>query len=1070
MPIQEGGTFSPTNRIVSPGVFTRENDLSGVAAGVADIGGVVVAPFAKGPAYSPTIFSDVNTLQNQFGVPDGIYYGPYTAGQYLQEQGLVTVVRVGGLTGYHQQYPFAIWAIKGNYNRTSSMGALNSGSSYVYFYGSSSTQYSQSISWNNPTGSLMTISSASMTVTFNNLAADDILLSPTSPSGSILYSGQTVTLGIASNFTALANISQSQFSASLSNGTFSASITNPVTLTFPTSSATSPFGTVQLISASMNVNLNTCGFPIIQLAGVISGNFGKYTGFTASGTASFNPCILPNGAWITQSSADTRLLTVLADTQAGGVQNLISPGFNGSTLSLTNPIANWASEGGVSSIPTDFSLTLQNSNSTTPYGVYQFSLNDSNPHYITNVFGNNPTVGNPATQVVGQKIEAAYTYAIYEDAINEIISNNTQWLIVGAAIPSGSITGEALNFTDTYSTNLNAGDSAFSITNASTPWIVSQQIAPWQPSGSATRYELFKVLTIADGTYTNTQFKVEISNVKLAGQVAGSDYGSFTLTLRQFSDTDKRPVIVEQYNNLNLDPTSANFISRRIGDRYNYINYNGKVIEFGTFTNNSQNIRIQMTTNNYPVSAIPYGFEAYVVPTAGALSYWTPKMKYTKASVYGLSPGKYPSGITFDDAPSGADAELFSLYPTLGTNIGVSEDNIQYMCPIPSFNSNGQVYNSIGRNQTFALDTDYELYGVGTGSFLSGSNIIPTTYDPVNEPTYIKMRRFVLGFQGGFDGQSPVTPINVGGNITPGNTQGLDCTTVSSAGSIGYAQAIAAIGNADEYDINLIVTPGIIYEDHPYVTNLVVDMCETRGDAFYIMDLYVDSGNPSTGQITNVINDASQFDTNYAAAYYPWVKILDTNLNIIVTVPPSVVLPAVYAANDAVAAEWFAPAGLNRGGIPIATQVTDRTTHAERDLLYEGKVNPIASFPGSGIVVWGQKTLQNADSALNRINVRRLLINLKKFFASTSKYLVFEQNVASTRNKFLSIVNPYLESVQQRAGLYAFYVQMDSSNNTPDIIDQNILYGQIYLKPVKTSEFIVLDFNILPTGASFPNA
>jgi len=171
-----------------------------------------------------------------------------------------------------------------------------------------------------------------------------------------------------------------------------------------------------------------------------------------------------------------------------------------------------------------------------------------------------------------------------------------------------------------------------------------------------------------------------------------------------------------------------------------------------------------------------------------------------------------------------------------------------------------------------------------------------------------------------------------------------------------------------------------------------------------------------------------------------------------------------------VAAEWFAPAGLNRGGITIATQVTDRTTHEERDTLYEGKVNPIAAFPGSGIVVWGQKTLQNADSALNRINVRRLLINIKKFFASTSKYLVFEQNVASTRNKFLSIVNPYLESVQQRSGLYAFFVKMDDSNNTPDIIDQNILYGQIYLKPTKTAEFIVLDFNILPTGAQFPTA
>jgi hypothetical protein len=178
----------------------------------------------------------------------------------------------------------------------------------------------------------------------------------------------------------------------------------------------------------------------------------------------------------------------------------------------------------------------------------------------------------------------------------------------------------------------------------------------------------------------------------------------------------------------------------------------------------------------------------------------------------------------------------------------------------------------------------------------------------------------------------------------------------------------------------------------------------------------------------------------------------------------------VFAANDKVAAEWYAPAGLNRGGIAIAVQVTDRTTHEERDTLYEGKVNPIASFPGQGVVVWGQKTLQNDSTALDRISVRRLLINLKKFVASTSKFLTFEQNTSATRNKFLSVVNPYMESVQQRSGLYAFFVKMDEENNTPDIIDRNVLYGQIYIKPTRTSEFIVLDFNVLPTGASFPNA
>jgi phage tail sheath protein FI len=185
------------------------------------------------------------------------------------------------------------------------------------------------------------------------------------------------------------------------------------------------------------------------------------------------------------------------------------------------------------------------------------------------------------------------------------------------------------------------------------------------------------------------------------------------------------------------------------------------------------------------------------------------------------------------------------------------------------------------------------------------------------------------------------------------------------------------------------------------------------------------------------------------------------------SVPPSVLMPAVFAANDRLAAEWFAPAGLNRGGITGAVSVLNRLTHSERDTLYENKVNPIAAFPGQGIVAFGQKTLQDKASALDRINVRRLLIVLKKFVASTSRYLVFEQNTSSTRARFLNTVNPYLEAVQQRQGLYSFRVVMDESNNTPDVIDRNILAGQIFLQPAKTAEFIVIDFNILPTGASF---
>jgi hypothetical protein len=221
--------------------------------------------------------------------------------------------------------------------------------------------------------------------------------------------------------------------------------------------------------------------------------------------------------------------------------------------------------------------------------------------------------------------------------------------------------------------------------------------------------------------------------------------------------------------------------------------------------------------------------------------------------------------------------------------------------------------------------------------------------------------------------------------------------------------------------------------------------------------------------ISSTTSAVTSLDTNYAACYYPWVKVLDDNLNLPVWVPPSVVLPGVFSQNDNVSHEWFAPAGLNRGGLRNVLEAKTRLTHGERDILYEDRVNPIASFPGQGVVVFGQKTLQAKPSALDRINVRRLLIRLKKFIASTSRFLVFEQNTVATRNRFMNIVNPFLESVQSNSGLTAFRVVMDDSNNTPDVVDRNQLVGQIFIQPARSVEFIVLDFVVQPSGATFPS-
>ena len=279
-----------------------------------------------------------------------------------------------------------------------------------------------------------------------------------------------------------------------------------------------------------------------------------------------------------------------------------------------------------------------------------------------------------------------------------------------------------------------------------------------------------------------------------------------------------------------------------------------------------------------------------------------------------------------------------------------------------------------------------------------------------------------------------------------------------------YTDAINLLANKDEYNFNVISVPGLNNADHATPIGNLIEMVENRGDAIAVIDL-VRYGST----ITVVNSEAGERDSSFAAAYWPWLQVSEPSNGNIVWVPASTLIPGVYANNDAVSETWFAPAGFNRGGLVGVVQAERKLSQTQRDSLYVSKVNPIATFPGRGVVVFGQKTLQQRATALDRVNVRRLLISLKSFISQVSDNLVFEQNTAATRNNFLAQVNPFLESVQQRQGLFAFKVVMDDTNNTPDVIDRNQLVGQIFLQPTRTAEFILLDFNILPTGATFPS-
>ena len=292
-------------------------------------------------------------------------------------------------------------------------------------------------------------------------------------------------------------------------------------------------------------------------------------------------------------------------------------------------------------------------------------------------------------------------------------------------------------------------------------------------------------------------------------------------------------------------------------------------------------------------------------------------------------------------------------------------------------------------------------------------------------------------------------------DVTTGNIQGLTSTD--------YDTALQLLGNTDDYKYSSITAPGLTSQNASSTVTTLVNNSVSRGDNLAVVDLVNYQANVGT-----VTTQAAGFDSSYAATYWPWLQTIDPETGQQVWVPASTMIPGVLAFTDRSSDAWFAPAGLTRGALGNVIRAERKLPTSTRDTLYEANINPIATFPQSGVVVFGQKTLQKRATALDRVNVRRLLITLKSYITQIADQLVFEQNTIATRNSFLTQVNPYLETVQQRQGLYAFRVIMDESNNGADVVDRNELVGQIFLQPTKTAEYILLDFNVTPTGASFP--
>jgi len=459
---------------------------------------------------------------------------------------------------------------------------------------------------------------------------------------------------------------------------------------------------------------------------------------------------------------------------------------------------------------------------------------------------------------------------------------------------------------------------------------------------------------------------------------------------------------------------------------------------------------------------------------------WGNVMNNASTAVNGALPSGSSDNVRWEVTSVNTSSGVFSLAVRAG-NDNTSQPN--YLETWPNLSLDPNLPNYISRvigdiKPVYRIDSNSTPYVDYTGSYTNASQYIRVKsvnfpqVDSIDNNGFFKSGSLVPGFAtASYSGSLPALGSGSAWGAFNGGTvdtstvelmnETITTTNVQGYSATDYQLAFNLLSNKDEYRYNVLLAPGVTLSNAAAAT--MISTVEGRGDAIAIIDTAV-YGTTVTGATTA----ASGQSSNYSATYYPWIQLYNSNLGKTTWCPPSTVMGGVLAFNDQVSAEWFAPAGLNRGGVPNVLRAERRLSQADRDTLYAGNVNPLATFPGEGVVVFGQKTLQRKQTALDRVNVRRLLIALKDYIGQVSLNLVFEQNTNATRNRFLAQVNPYMESIVQKQGLYAYKVVMDDTNNTPDVIDRNQLVGQIYVQPTKTAEFIILNFNILPTGATFP--
>ena len=763
--------------------------------------------------------------------------------------------------------------------------------------------------------------------------------------------------------------------------------------------------------------------------------------------------------------------------------------------------------------------------------AFDFVPNSSN--YIRAVFNTDPSKTNSNTTSTNT-LAKYWLGETYEKAVSALSSSSHYFGMITGLASGSAGTVDGADFLGLSTTDNGPQASA-------TGWFISQDtnLPSADFDAAINPAKLFKCHGInADGEQTQREVKISIRDLRTpsAAERAVNPYPSFTVEVRHLRDTDLRPMVLETFTNCNLNPNSADYIKRKIGDRYvQYDSTSQRLIEHGDYSNKSKYIRVEvvsdMDANSLNAELMPFG-------VLGPLTYrsWEIRSGSTAGEATGLSleggdgffhhegwgtnaeiqGGTYAAQIKLSASMTYPSLSLIGLSNemgfsdprdayfgvnllTQGSNTRFDESTYDLTRVKPSTLDSWTPGTTDARVQkfqyVFTLD-DIELSGAYSGNittpavylYNSGSRASGQSVTANSGSSFLvntaKISKFTTVMHGGFDGLDIQDRDPFRNSVLDGGTAAVGRLTSDDT---NYARAsvnraLNIIADPEVVEFNLASVPGVTV---PAFTDRLVDVCEERADALAVIDIendYVpihegdpDGSFPALPDVAQAVASMRERNTNssYGCAFFPWVQTSDSNTGQLLWIPPSVAALGTMGSSAATSELWFAPAGFNRGGLSkgaagiAVTNVRRKLTSRERDDLYDVRVNPIASFPSEGIVVFGQKTLQLQKSALDRINVRRLMIYIKKRISQIANLILFDQNVPATWARFVGLADPVLKDVQAKFGLEDYRLILDESTTTPELRDRNVMYAKVFLKPAKAIEFIAIDFFITSSGASF---